>query len=362
MMKIIKESMIMTLRNKTYKEKISKTVINSNIISSTGVYKPQKYRILLGNVSMNLLGGSETWMYTLAIELKRLGHEITVYSTELGFMAMQMEIAGIKCIDKLSGEYDFSICAHNSITKSIKNKFKDLPIITVVHGILHRNIKGDMLPEHPITEFKVDQYIAVSEEVQSKLLKEYNIESKIVRNFFDLDRFKYIEKELSDKPKTIALNNNHWGKNSPLYTVIDEVVKHYNAKFIGIGINFTPVLKTEDLLRQADVIFGLGRSVLEGVAMGKLGIVFGNWGTGGVLTKKSYEDIKTTNFSGRIKDKRNLLAASKDIIYQIDKAWNIKTIKDMYSIIEKKHNVKVAAKKLLTIAKNIIEPSSLDKA
>jgi hypothetical protein len=332
-------------------------------------------KILLGNNTFDILAGTEMWMLTLATELRKLGHEVTAYSPQLGFVATKMEAVGAKCINEVAGQggaagafnfvleeerstnYDIIICNHNEITKYLKEKLPNVPIIATIHGIIHKNPEtGEIYPEHPVTEFKVDKYLAVSEEVQDLLMDVYGIQAKVFRNFFDLDRFKYKKKNrLESSPKTIMVSSNYWGVEDPINQIIKEVADHYNARFIGIGANFASTYEVEQIMADADIVFGMGRSVMEGVCMGKIGVVHGRWGTGGVINPESYKTLKLTNFSGRIVDGQNQLKPAQEIIDQIDKAWNVKTIDEMRKIIEKDHNVKVAAKKLVAMAEELIK-------
>jgi len=327
-------------------------------------------KILLGNNTLDWLAGSELWTLTLASELKKMGHEVTAYSPQLGFIATKLEALGVKCIKEISGEggikpftpilaeeegkFDAVICAHYEITKYIHSRLPNVPIIAVVHGIIHSNPEtGDIYPEHPVLDFKVDQYLAVSEEVQEMLLSVYGIQAKLLRNFFDLDRFKK-EGKLPPKPKTILVNSNYWGVEDEINKIIKGVAEHYDAKFIGIGANFSTTFEVEQIIKGADIVFGMGRSVLEGVCMGKIGVVHGRWGTGGVITSESYKELCKTNFSGRKWQGQGILSTSGEIIAQIDAAWNQKQVNAMHEIIKKNHNVSTAAKYLIDIAKELI--------
>jgi len=310
-------------------------------------------------------------MLTLATELVKLGHEVTAYSQDLGLVATKLEGLGVKCVKDMTGDnngikpfspifeekegtFDVVICAHHEITKFLHSKFPDVPMIAVVHGIMHKHPEtGEMFPEHPVTEFKVDQYIAVSEEVQDLLLEVYGIQSKLLRNFFDLDRFKKVGK-LPKKPKTILVNSNYWGADDDINKIIKEVADHYDAKFMGIGANFAPTFEVDQVIKDADIVFGMGRSVLEGVCMGKIGVIHGRWGTGGAITPENYKNLVRTNCSGRGWKSNNNLASSQEIIAQIDAAWNQKTVDAMHKIMKENHNVKVAAAELIKIAEGLI--------
>lgn len=329
-------------------------------------------KILMGNNTLSLLAGSETWTQTLAKEFKRLGHDVTAYSPALGTISNKLEDDGIRCmnelkgnqrgistnspvLDKAVGDFDVIICSHHRVTKYLHMKYPDIPIISTVHGIIHEDVhSGKIMSEHPVTEFRVDQYISVSEEVRDLLMSKYRIESKIIRNFFDLDRFKK-RRNLLKKPQTILVHSNSFGKGHDIYTIIEQVAKHYGAVLFGIGYLFTPIYDTENIIKFADIVFGVGRSVLEGACMGKIGIVHGCWGTGGVITPGTYKTLRKTNFSGRKGKAKREFLSPREIIAQIDAAWNQKSVDGVYKHIKKNHNVKVAAKEFIKMAEELID-------
>lgn len=330
-------------------------------------------KILLGNNTLSLLAGSETYILTLATELKRLGHDVSAYSTELGFIATQLEAVNIKCFDKIetagqkavapfdpylkpkSGNFDVIICAHHEITKYLHQQLPNVPIIGIVHGILHKGPQGQIWPEHPVTDFKVN-YVVASEEIQRKLQNDYNLDSVIIRNFFDLNKFKK-EGELSASPKIFLVNSNYWGPQDEISRIIKDVSLNYDAQLHGVGANYQPSYEMEAIIKDVDVVFGMGRSVLEGACMGKLAVIHGRWGTGGVLTPKSYETLKLTNFSGRpwAHDYVEPVFTPVDILTgAIDLNFNQENVDAVYEIIKKDHNVEVAAKKFIELAQTLI--------
>lgn len=329
-------------------------------------------KILLGNNTLSLLAGSETWTETMAIALKKLGHEVSAYSPELGIIAAKMEGKGIKCmkevgpdnqvkpfnfvLEKGQEKYDVIICNHFEITRTLRKAFPDTPIIATVHGILHKNEQtGEIWPEHPVLEEGVvNQYVAVSEEVQDKLKTDYNIDSVIIRNPIDLERFMPDEGlTVWEKPKTILINTNYFGTNDDITQVIKDVALHYEARLMGIGFNFTPTYEVEGVLKSADIVVGMGRGLLEGMVMGRLAICHGRWGSEGVITPDNYDRIKEQNFSGR--GSQGKYMTKEELIEQIDNHYQIETLDKMRDIIAENHGSEVVANKYLELAKKLCE-------
>lgn len=323
--------------------------------------------ILLGNNTLSILAGSETWTLTMAKEFKRQGHEVTAYSPDLGLIATKLEAEGIKCYKEIDGESgirpfsaileeglktpDVIICNHYDICIYLRKKYPNTPIIATIHGILHKKPDtNEIWPEHPAVDANINQYIAVSEEVKDLLSKAYGIDSKIIRNSFDLNRFNKSGK-IKTKPEIFLLNSNYSNVKDPVSAVMKEVANHYGAQLQGVGENFVKTYEVEKIIKDVDVVVGMGRSLLEGVCMGKLGICHGRWGTGGVLTPESVKTIRINNFSGR--ESNGQILAAQDIICQIDKYYNQKNIDEMYKYIKAEHNIEKAAKKYLDIAKKL---------
>lgn len=327
-------------------------------------------KILLGNNSLSLLAGSETWTYTLALALKKAGHDVSCFALELGEISKMLESEGIHCFDNISAsgiepfslvlkeevkhEYDVIFSNHWHIVEYLRAQFPKTPIVSTIHGVMHEmeDEKGVLIdaPEHPALKAGVNQFVAVSEEVQEKLRNEYNIESIVVRNFIDLKKFK--NTKVKKTPKQLLINTNYATKDDPEIEVIREVAKHYGAKLAAIGQNFTQTLKTEVAIKDSDIVLGMGRSVLEGLAMGRLAIVHGRWGTGGVITEDTVEELRDVNFSGR--NSEGVVWTKEQFIEAIDKHYKKSVFDWGKKYVSTNHNAALEAETYIQIAKSLL--------
>lgn len=329
--------------------------------------KPLK--ILLGNNTLSLLAGSETWTQTLALELKSKGHDVHCYSSELGAISDNLENAGIRCFkeievggikkfsfvleEKVSHDYDVIIANHFHVVDRLRNLFPKTPIISTIHGIIHEMDGGFWAPEHPALHSGVQQFISVSEEVRDKNWLDYNLASLVVRNFIDIKRFKDLRPVSIGKPKQFLINSNYTHKDDPATLVIKEVASHFGAKLGAIGMNF---VQTDDVTKpigDADVVFGMGRSVLEGVAAGRLGIVHGRWGTGGPIVESKLEELRYCNFSGR--NSKDHLATKEELIKMIEEFYHPTHLDWGKKYIAENHNSVLIADEYVSIARGLIE-------
>lgn len=325
----------------------------------------KKLNILLANTTLSFLGGSETWTMTLALELKNQGHNVRLFSPELGIISDKLAKEGLKSFNEMKTsdkprpfsfileeaivhEYDVIIANHNHVVKYLREVFPRTPIISTIHGIIHE-AEGQMAPEHPALDSGVNQFVAVSEEVQELLKTRYNIDSKIVRNFFDLKKFDM--KEPNATPKQFFVNTNYADGNSDEIQVIREVAKHFEAKLTAVGMNFSPTLDIKKALEDSDVVFGMGRSVLEGVASGRLGIVHGRWGTGGVINESNINEIRSCNFSGR--NSNGVLFTVEEMIKAIEENYNPANLTWGKTYMKQNHNVILGADEYIRMAREL---------
>lgn len=322
-------------------------------------------KILLGNNTLSFFGGSETWTYTLAVALKRAGHDVFCFSPALGEISNMLEKEDIKCFNEIISPrvnkfsvvldrphdhtYDVIIANHWHIVEYLRGNFPKTPIISTIHGIIHNMPDGSQAPEHPSMNGGVNEFVSVSEEVRDLLAERYNIHSNIIRNAFDLKIWKASKK--SPKPKQFLINTNYFNANDQEIEVVRQVAKHYGAKLAAIGIAFTQTLDTYPIVKSSDVIIAQGRSVLEGVATGGLGIVHGRFGTGGVICQDNIDELRRFNFSGR--NSGGVVWTKEEFINAIDSYYKKETFDWGVNYIRSNHNISLAVESYLQLARSL---------
>lgn len=327
-------------------------------------------RILLGNNTLSLLAGSETWTYTLARQLKEMGHYVVCFAPELGAISRKLEEEGIPCYYEIIKDgvssftfilqepkdhtYDVIIANHHHIVEYLRSQFPTTPIISTVHGIIHfaedRGIQVKA-PEHPALEAGVNQFVSVSEEVQQKLLADYGIDSMIIRNFFDVKKLSNLRAP-NPTPKQVLINTNYSTGDEPVVKNVRDACKRLGIKVAAIGQNFAQSMDVSRAIEDSDIVFGMGRSVLEGVAAGRLGIVHGRWGTGGPVVEGNIEALRTFNFSGR-NAATNEPASIEEIIELIQKYYTPSNLAWGKKYAAQDHNVVLAAEEYIRLAREL---------
>ena len=252
-------------------------------------------RILLGNNHLRDMGGSETFTYAMAIELLRLGHSIDILTFNTGFVSDKLKECGCNILNKISPKSLYDICLLNHITcvewvlVNLKSQ-KPNTIIQTCHGIIPTLEKPHL--NHDI------RYVAISNEVNERLILNGINDATIIHNGIDLTRFNV--RELPDKFTSIFSLSQSVKFNGILSTVSAEL----GVEFSFNNKNKNPIWDVENAIEKSQLVFGLGRSAYESLSMGKTVFVadqrYGSRGQmDGIITLDNIDKFLLNNCSGR---------------------------------------------------------------
>ncbi len=254
-------------------------------------------RILMTNYQLIPWTGSDVYTYTVARELVRRGHDVTVCARHVdpGVMAPWFKAAEIRLVldpPQLTGE-TFQICHahHNVMAQAVRAHCPDVPMVYVSHGTV------PLLEQPPIPATNVARYLAVSEEVRDYLRAEGCDPVQIVRNPVDSEKFQPT-RALNDKPKHAVVLSNRMPAEK--LAVIKEACARHGMTLEGVG--GSDLVHQNDLpyiLNATDIVFTLGRGAIETMMCGRIPIVYDHHGGDGMVTSDNMCDLARYNFSGR---------------------------------------------------------------
>lgn len=240
-----------------------------------------KPKILLTNFTLGSLGGTQTWVATMAKELANRGADVYLFAGDNDYKIIGT--AYTKFDPEL--EYDIALVNHNTCLSALEGVKIKKKIFTS-HGILPEL-------EQPIEG--ADFYVGVSEEVQENLKKQgYN--ATVIRNPIDLDVF-VPNRAFTHFPqplRKVMYMSNYQGE---VVKVIEEACKKLGVELQIYGKNNpVPSLKA---IHEADLVIGLGRTALEAMSCNKNVIVFDYNGADGFVTHETILEFRKNNCSGR---------------------------------------------------------------
>lgn len=196
-------------------------------------------KILLTNLCLDGFGGSESWLYSMATELNRRGNEVHVYSPRCGKVYEKLKNSGITLAT--SGNFDLILDNHNQSA----GKFTGFTIHTC-HGIIPE--------ERPMPN-------ALNIAVSKKVSEKYGIDV-IIPNSIDTNRF-CCKNFPRDRIKKILSLCKSVSANYQLSRICQEHGLLFESMY------GREIFNIEDKINEADLVVGVGRSLLDAMACGR---------------------------------------------------------------------------------------------
>lgn len=244
---------------------------NKNICVANGTYK--------------WIGGTDTFNWALCKALIDLGYSVYYYAPDMdGKGVTEKYLREIGVLPYVEGTPLLACFANQQSGKHFVNI---CPVIQTCHSAF-TNL------EFPIKGAKA--FVSISEEIQL-FLQVRGYHTELIRNGIDLNRY-CSKKPLNKIPKVLSICQGD-----------DSILKEACIK---LGWQFSNVPKAvgsriwhiEDLINEADIVVGIGRSLYDAMACGRACISWDNRKlnpfTGcGYVTSDRWYDFAKTNFTGR---------------------------------------------------------------
>ena len=243
-------------------------------------------KITLSTLSMSYLSGAPLYNHSLAIELKRLGHEVTVYSDFTGPLTgasgyrlkQDLELNGVLCVQRGTQlpEQDLFIVSE-TISDELLLSQPNTPALVVVHS--------EYEYETPLTDRpQILKYICIRPSIMEHIIREHSIPPEkcvVIYNGVDRNRFQKRNKTKRDYYKVVVPCTLDTLREPFLNLLIDGASKDRRIFFYGFdcGAKLHPsewvtinpdTFDIQDEIADADEVAGilLGRVNLEAWSCG----------------------------------------------------------------------------------------------
>lgn len=285
--------------------------VGESILSNMQL-KKKSLHILLTNHHLISYQGSENFTFTIADFLRRQGHQVSIYSVYIGKLKSDFEKIGVPVVADLkllkNTDFDLAHVHHHINAYEVRHYFPALPIILLCHGVV-------FLENPPPLDLKISQYMATSERVRDTMigLGVENNKIKIFRNMVDSEKF-YPRFPINRTPQKALILSNKMDYNTE--NVIRQACKalHIKTKFVGARFKKMCYKNIPALLNEADIVFSLGRGVIEAMFCERIPIIFDYEGGDGMVTSSTIADMMTCNFSGNLSNEKYSPFALIDIL------------------------------------------------
>ena len=243
-------------------------------------------RILLGTHYLAKTGGTESYTFALAMELKRLGHEVEHFAIIRGGVSSMLEEKGVPFMT--SDHYDLILANHTTVVEQLWPK-----------GFIVQTCHGNIAELEQPSPY-ADAYVAVSEEVREHLRSKGYRAAAVIANGIDCNRFCQ-KKPVSPTLQTVL----SLCQSDVANDFIRRCCQQEGIRFLQSNKFTDNVWSIEELINESDLVIGLGRSAYDAMACGRCVLVYdfrdymGEFLGDGMLTPDSIEHSMLCNCSGR---------------------------------------------------------------
>lgn len=251
-------------------------------------------RLVLGTHHFSSLGGSETYLLTVAEQLERLGHHVTIFASEVGEMAgiaAERGLAVHSTVAALDADCD-AVLAQDAVSALLlAERYPSRPLVFVVHGA------GRELMAPPQLPAVVSAVVVMNDRVGKRVAAQARDHEIVrLRQPIDVDRFNP-RSGIAERPRTVLLlGNNLRGLRKD---IVFGVCADLSLECRQVGRHGQSDAQPEHAINEADIVMGYGRSVLEGMACARAAYVFDHLGGDGWVTRDRYPVLESDGFGGR---------------------------------------------------------------
>ena len=243
-------------------------------------------RILLGTHYLAKTGGTESYTFALAMELKRLGHEVEHFAIIRGGVSSMLEEKGVPFMT--SDHYDLILANHTTVVEQLWPK-----------GFIVQTSHGNIAELEQPSPY-ADAYVAVSEEVREHLQSKGYRAAAVIANGIDCNRFCQ-KRPVSPTLQTVL----SLCQSDVANDFIRRCCQQEGIRFLQSNKFTDNVWSIEELINESDLVVGLGRSAYDAMACGRCVLVYdyreymGEFLGDGMLTPESIQKSMLCNCSGR---------------------------------------------------------------
>jgi len=262
-----------------------------------GSHSTSSLRVLLTNNTLDYRAGSELYIYDVAVELQKRGHQPIAFSTMLGPVAERLRAATVPVVDdlaRITTPPDIIHGQHHFETLLAVLSFPQAPAINFCHGWMP-------MEEQPLIFPRVMRYVAVDHTCRDRLQVEHGITAErisLILNFVDTERFR-LRSPLPSLPKRALAFGNYFGADAML-PILRTACEKAGLQLDVAGISSNQEwAEPEARLGQYDVVFAKGRAALEAMAVGAAVVLCGPRGLGPLVTPEEWESLRLLNFGVR---------------------------------------------------------------
>ena len=316
--------------------------------------------ILITTHQLANFAGSELYTFQLAKGLSEAGHRVTVYSRYVDVFESLFALEKIHLVMDLNEvkkkHFDVAHVQHNITALEVRQLFPEVPIFFLSHS-------GVAFLEHvPLIDVNISLYGAVSEYVKASLKKQGVLKRNVVvvNNLIDEKLFSSVQ-SINDVPKQAVIISNRI--DSQTESRIEKACKKLGIKLKKVGARFESVPNEElpQIINDADIVFSLGRGVMETMMCGRVPFILDFKGGDGMVTPQTYSHLESCHFNGTLRGQKFTVA---QIVKEIREKYSVANGKDLQRRTVRRYGTSYGVHRLVKLYKKTIalnQPKEIDQ-
>lgn len=255
-------------------------------------------RVLIAQAQF-LLGGTESYAVTVAEQLERLGHPTRIHAARASEIGRELVASrglrltvGSPAGQAEADDFDAAIVQDAASAYALAARRPDLPQVFVTHGFAPFERPATALDPMPKVVVLNDRAKARAEALEGR--------PPLVRLYQPIDIERFRPHETRQEARRVLVLSNYLPVDR--MRLLEEVCDELGLEVGRIGDGAGPTIDPRPAIGQADIVVGYGRSVLEGMAMGRAGYVWDRAGGDGWVTPETYPVYEADGFNGNSTD------------------------------------------------------------
>ncbi|HEY4098733.1 MAG TPA: hypothetical protein VGM33_24635 [Baekduia sp.] len=254
-------------------------------------------RIVMGLQDFSAFAGTETYTLTIADELVRLGHEVTIHPGQAGAIAVAARERGVSvetAPERLPDACDAVLAQDASSAYALAERHPDAARLFIAHSEYFAAQSPPQLPGvcHAVVVLneRVDRHVAALASPPPVVR---------LRQPVDLKRFGARGGQPRVARRALILGNYLRG---PAAEAVVAACHDAGLEPVLSGVHTAPTHTPEQAIADVDVVIGVGRCVVEAMAGRRAAYVYGIAGGDGWVTPDTYAALEADGFGGTATD------------------------------------------------------------
>jgi hypothetical protein len=254
-------------------------------------------RLLLATHGFSGFGGSETYLLTVAEQLERLGHEVTLAATDGGPMADFATARGLQVVIGERGlpeAVDAILVQDAALSYRLAERYAGTPQVFRACSEVYDFVLPPQLPG-------VVAAVVVANDRIARRVASMATEHEIVRLRQPVDTRRFVPRgELRAQPRRAVLLGNYLA--GERRRMLEGTWGRAGVECVVVGAGGETLAQPEEAIAEADIVVGKARAIVDGMACGRAAYVFDSFGGDGWVTPERYPALEADNFSGHATD------------------------------------------------------------